>query len=406
MNRKYKKSQFNYEGNTQNGYVIYNTLYNSLTRLSEEEYQIYSLLYEDAKNEQVADQLASQGLWVPSEVDELEQYNLYTDYANKYISNRPHITITPTMECNARCFYCYEDGVRCGKMQKEQCQDIITFIKTLDCSNGVDLTWFGGEPLLNQEWMDVFSESLEKAGIEYSAFIITNGSKIDDSIIEKMASKWKIRDVQITLDGSFDEYASRKAFVDQDDNVYYKILKTIGKLAKNGIDVQVRMNIDGKNRDSILRAVKDIADLYCDNNRVKCYPAFLTGTSAPLSEKEKIVFIKTMIDASRGKFNVNDCLYRLPRTKACYYNQKNAFSIDVKGNIFVCEHMLGHEHQAIGNINSEVTIEEREQSGKRKECQRCVFLPKCQGGCVDTLKNGEVPCFTDKYIIKAYLDLL
>lgn len=406
MNRKYKKSQFNYESNNQGSYVIYNTLYNSLTRLSEEEYQIYLSLCEEKDNAQVVTQLLLQGLWVATEVDELEQYNLYTDYANKYITNKPHLTITPTMECNARCFYCYEDGVRCGKMHKEQCKDIIKFIKTLDCSNGIDLTWFGGEPLMNQEWMDYFSESMEDAGIEYSAFIITNGSKIDDAIIEKMAAKWRIQDVQITLDGSFDEYAYRKSYVDQDDNVYYKILQTIGKLAKNGISVQVRMNIDRKNRESILAAVADITELFIDNSRVKCYPAFLTGTSEPLSEKEKIEFIKTMIDVSQGKFNVNECLYRLPRTKACYYNQKNAFSIDVNGNVFVCEHMLGHEQQAIGNINSEITLDEREQSGKRKECQRCVFLPKCQGGCVDSLNHKEVPCFTDKYIIMAYLDLL
>ena len=166
------------------------------------------------------------------------------------------------------------------------------------------------------------------------------------------------------------------------------------------------MNIDRTNRESILAAVEDIAELFNDNSRVKCYPAFLTGTSNPLSENEKIDFIKNMVEVSRGTFNVNECLYRLPRTKACYYNQKNAISIDINGNVFVCEHMLGHEQQAIGNIKSEVILDEREQSGQRKECQRCVFLPKCQGGCIDSLKNGEVPCFTDKYIIKAYLDLL
>ena len=54
----------------------------------------------------------------------------------------------------------------------------------------------------------------------------TSPSKVkaqNDSVIEKMISKWKIQDVQITLDGSFDEYASRKSYVDQDNNVYYKI---------------------------------------------------------------------------------------------------------------------------------------------------------------------------------------
>lgn len=404
MKRKYKKSQFNYVSDSKNGHIIYNTLYNSLTRLSDEEYDVYLSEYDDGC--QVANQLYMQGLWVDASVDELEQYNLYTDYANRYVSNKPHVTITPTMECNARCFYCYEDGVRCGRMQQEDCKNIVRFLKTLDYSQGIDLTWFGGEPLMNQAWMDCFSESLEKAGIEFSALIITNGSKIDDAIIDKMINKWKIRDIQITLDGSYDEYFSRKEYVDQDDAIYYRILKTIGKLAGKGISVHVRMNIDRNNRESILNAVTDINELFKDDGRVKCYPAFLTGTNEPLTEKEKIDFIKKMLEISQGKFNVNEYLYRLPRTKACYYFQKNAYSIDVSGNVFICEHMLGHEQRSIGNIKTEIATIEREQSGKRKECQKCVFLPKCQGGCMDSLQHGESPCFTEKYIIKAYLDLL
>lgn len=406
MKQKYKKSQFNYISNSKNGHIIYNTLYNSLTRLSDEEYEVYLSLSEDDKNNQIVNQLCEQGLWVDVVVDELEQYNLYTDYVNRYVKNKTHLTITPTMECNARCFYCYENGVRCGSMHKEECADIIKFLKTLDCSQGIDLTWFGGEPLMNQEWMDCFSESLEEAGIPYSAFIITNGSRIDDSVVDKMINKWKIQNVQITLDGSFEEYAKRKSYVDQDNCIYYKILQVIEKLAGHGINVHVRLNIDRNNRESILNAVRDINELFRNNNRVKCYPAFLTGTSEPLTEQEKIDFIKDMIETDQGKFNVNECLYRLPRTNACYYNQTNAFSIDVNGDVFICEHMLGHEEKAIGNIKTEIIDIEREQSGKRKECQKCVFLPKCQGGCVDSLNHGDTPCFTDKYIIMAYLDLL
>lgn len=131
------------------------------------------------------------------------------------------------MECNARCFYCYEDGLRYGRMRQEDCENIVNFLKTLDCSQGIDLTWFGGEPLMNQEWMDCFSDSLEKTGIEFSAFIITNGSKIDDTTIDKMVNKWKIQAIQITLDGSYEKYFSRKDYVDQNDAVYYKILNVL-----------------------------------------------------------------------------------------------------------------------------------------------------------------------------------
>jgi len=404
MAKKYKKSRFNYVNPSRQGYLIYNTLYNSLTRLSEEEYESY--LSEGVSGGPCVGQLVAQGILVDNETDELEQYNLYTYYAAKYMRSKPHITVTPTMECNARCFYCYEEGVRCGKMQEKDCAAILDFLNTLDCSRGIDLTWFGGEPLLNQEWMDSFSESLSAVGIEFSALLITNGSKITDVTIDKMKNKWNVRDVQITLDGSYDEYTERKAYTDEDDTVYYKVLRSVGKMANAGITVQVRMNVDRNNRESILKAVEDIAELYKENNRVKCYPAFLTGSDSPLSEKEKIEFIKQMIETGNGKFNVNECLYRLPRTMACYYNQRDAYSIDVHGNVFICEHMLGHENQSIGNVKSKVPFVVRELSGKREECQKCVFLPKCRGGCADSLKQGEVPCFTDKYIIKAYLELL
>lgn len=351
-------------------------------------------------------QLVEQGILVHEDSNELEQYNLYTYYANKYVSGPPHLTITPTMECNARCFYCYENGVKCGRMNNEKCQDIINFLKTLDCSQGIELTWFGGEPLLNQEWMDYFSDCLEKAEIEYSAFMITNGSKIDDGVIEKMKNKWRIHDVQVTIDGCYEEYSIRKSYVDEDDIVYYKILKTIGKLADRGINVQIRMNVDKRNRASVLYAVEDIVDLYKEKRKVKCYPAFLSGVNNPLTEREKIEFVKQMIEVAQGKFDINECLYRLPRTKACYYNQKEAVSVDTNGNVYMCEHMLGHEEKSMGNICEKLELPERELSGRREECQNCVFLPKCQGGCWDLLQQGEEPCFTDKYIIMAYLEML
>lgn len=401
---RYNKSRFNYISNTKKGHVIYNTLYNSLTRLSDEEYSLY--LTERVENELILNQFISQGILVDSSVDELEQYNLYTQYATRYIKHKPHITVTPTMECNARCFYCYEDGVRCGKMDNTDCSYIIRFLKTLDCSNGIDVTWFGGEPLMNEEWIDYFSDSLMEAGIDFSAFIITNGSMITDNVIQKMQTKWKTNEIQITLDGCFEEYALRKNYIDCDGNIYYKILRIIGKLASAGINVQLRMNIDRNNMDSILQAVEDISQLYKDNSMVNCYPAFLVGAKEPLSDREKIEFIKKMIDVSAGKFNVNEYLYRPPRAMACYYNQTNAFSIDAKGYVFSCEHLLGHENQSLGNIKSNIKVNSREISGRRKECQGCVFLPKCQGGCTDALKNGDVPCFIDKYIIRAYLEML
>lgn len=401
-----KKSQFNYVCKNKSNYIVFNTMYNSLTRLSEEEYNCY--LSCDFNDKEKLKKFISQGIFVYKDINELEQYNLYIGYADGNLDGRPNITVTPTMECNARCFYCYEEGVRCGRMSETDAAKIVDFIKTLDYSKGINLTWFGGEPLMNPNWMDEFSECLRKAQIDFSAFIITNGSRIDDVTISKMVSDWNIKSVQITLDGSYEEYYRRKSYTDKKITVYYEILKNIKKLTDSDITVQIRMNIDKENMESIISAVEDLSELYKENLKVKCYPAFLQGSKTKISEREKVDFIKRMIDAGGRIINVNEYLYKLPKLSACYHNQSNAFSIDVNGDIFTCEHFLGRKHKAIGNINNIDNIRHitREVSADRDECQRCVFLPKCQGGCIDAYNNGENPCFIDKYIIKAYLEII
>lgn len=402
----YKKSRFNYVCAFPGGVLIYNTLYNSLTRLTAQEYEQY--LCRDSADEGTGLQFFRQGILVEEGTEELGAYGQYIRLAAEHLQMRPNITVTPTMECNAVCFYCYEAGVRSGRMRTKDAARIVRAIKTLDCSRGVDLTWFGGEPLMNQEWMDVLSDCLRAEQIEFCAFLISNGSKIDDAVIARMRTAWNVRSVQITLDGCFEEHARRKAYIDQDDTVYYRTLRQTAMLSKAGILVQLRMNTDRANAQSILDAVADIAQLFQKDERVSCYPAFLTGTSEPFSEREKIDFVKKMIAVGEGKVRVNEYLYKLPRTVACYYYQQNAFSIDAQGNVFCCEHMLGHADSSLGNVREDLDLSRlpREAAPEREACMGCVFLPKCLGGCADALSSGEEPCFIDRYIIQAYLELL
>lgn len=403
---EYKKSRFNYISRGKKGRLVYNTLYTSLSRLTEEEYHRYLAL--DFSSEEEAKEFAQQGIIVRKEIDELKMYNTYTALASRFTKFKPNITVTPTMECNARCFYCYEEGVRRGCMERDDAEKIVSFLKKMDLSEGINLTWFGGEPLLNQGWMDHFSECLKAENIAFSAFIISNGSKIDDEVILKMKNNWNIASIQISFDGECEEYAKRKNYIDQNENIYYQMLKKIQKLSKAGISVQIRLNIDRDNIGSILELVGDLQQIFYKNRNITYYPAFLTGNRDALTEREKIDIIKRILEIDQNKLPVNSYLYKLPKTSACYYNQRFSYSIDVNGDIFTCERMLGHHENACGNINDEITLnpECRERSGRRAECQKCVFLPKCQGGCHDALIHGDAPCFIDKYLIKAYLEIL
>jgi sulfatase maturation enzyme AslB (radical SAM superfamily) len=191
--------------------------------MSEEEYAQYKDLKFSTENLQ--SELEQQGFLVDENINEIGVFNAYSKLNSKRMNPMPSITVTPTMECNARCFYCYEEGVRQGRMKKESAENIVSFIKALDTSKGVFVTWFGGEPLMNQEWMDYFADMLRAEKINFSAFMISNGSKIDESVIKKMKENWNISSIQITFDGDCEEYVKRKNYLDQNESIFFQMIK-------------------------------------------------------------------------------------------------------------------------------------------------------------------------------------
>ena len=109
------------------------------------EYSRYNNLINN--NDEFSNLLVDNGLWVDSELDEKAKY---IACAEAYTLNMPRplsITITTTLKCNARCAYCYENGVKQIDIREDAELKIIDFIKKHNKSNEVHLIWFGGEPL-------------------------------------------------------------------------------------------------------------------------------------------------------------------------------------------------------------------------------------------------------------------
>lgn len=75
-------------------------------------------------------------------------------------------TILTTTDCNARCFYCYEQGLERVNMSRQTALDTAEFIKKT-AGKKIKLHWFGGEPLFNSSVIDIITDELKKSGIEY-----------------------------------------------------------------------------------------------------------------------------------------------------------------------------------------------------------------------------------------------
>ncbi len=88
----------------------------------------------------------------------------------------------------------------------------------------INITWFGGEPLMNFKEIERISSSLMNNGVMYAASIITNGTLFTKGMIEKL-DEYSIKSVQITLDGKQPQH-DKKRFFANGKGTYAKSSKT------------------------------------------------------------------------------------------------------------------------------------------------------------------------------------
>ena len=208
---------------------------NSIVYLEGQEKSILNRMGEDGLCESELKKLYflfDQGFIVKSTYDEVTKYSLYR--SGSMLSNQDvdSYMILPTLQCNARCFYCFENNDQKNNMSAETMQQVGKFIVNRSKGKKVVLRWFGGEPLLRSDVIDCISELLEGNGIDFSSIITTNGSLISDQIISKMNSTWHTKKVHLTLDGDEKEHNKRKNYRDSGINGYQLTIDNIDKLLK------------------------------------------------------------------------------------------------------------------------------------------------------------------------------
>ena len=142
-----KFSKFNYILQHQSKFYVYNSLTDALFLFNhpfdEEHLKLFS--------ETELQQLLQNGLLVTTLNEELLTNSLLKRNNTPYIINPPfkHFVLTPSLSCNARCAYCYEENVQPKSMSSETIAQTIKFIiNNTTPNNTVRISWFGGEPTL------------------------------------------------------------------------------------------------------------------------------------------------------------------------------------------------------------------------------------------------------------------
>lgn len=333
---------------------------------------------------------------VPEETDESQ---LYLQVKNIIVIKEElpkgitHYVILPTTTCNARCFYCFEQGMEYRKMSRETVEDVLRFIlehKPKEHKK-IHLHWFGGEPMCAADNIDRICDGLDEAGIEYTAEMTSNGSLFDEESVKKAAEKWKVGEIQITLDGLAEEYAKRKRYIGI-EKPFETVIRNIHLLTKAGIKVTIRLNVDEQNEEETYKVIAFLKEEFSEEEKEKMrvYAHSLFGqegegldacpagaASDELEEKVQEINNKLLREGLISKdlgemFSLKShyCMVTAPECNVL---------IDSTGNLFACDAMP--ENMRYGDVKTGIDPEKWRKVASicdiREECRECVFLPQC-----------------------------
>ena len=431
---EYKKSFFNVEiEELENGQkLIYNTYSGIFGIMDKKTQAIYNdienlnvLNIDDSEMIKNIDLMSKLGYIVNSRKDELATVKLERA-KYRHPQNSMILTVAPTMDCNMRCPYCFEDK-RNLVMSDEVQNQLVSFVKMhlvkYPTIKYLAVTWFGGEPLMQKEIIYNLSEQLidlcKEKEVEYSAIVITNGALLDTQTAERLASECKVSSVQITIDGMRESHNKRRILINGEDS-FGIITKNI-ESCKNILDIDVRVNVDKNNIDEVRTLAKYFFEErgWVNNPVIYLAPVEDYSQSCPTKNSsclEGEQFAEVNTEYVRTLYLVNrDFVSRqfFPKRKSVFCAGEGMLNyvIDPEGYISNCYVTIGVKENRTGHISQPFVVTPEYAkwmfSEIPKECEKCEYLPMCMGGCGlhRVLRGGSPKCFRTYYTYKDILKL-
>lgn len=384
-----KQSEFNIVKSSGDTTYVYNTYTGGVIALNKHYSSLLDNQSEWNQDEEFLNNMTKGGFIIEDSIDERDAIRRFSEMSRNDDS-RYSFTIAPTLACNFRCPYCYEEGHRYNTMDNECIAKTIEYINSKMEKSGaqsLNITWYGGEPLLVPHIIETITNGIKNDNIKYSAGIITNGYLLTEDVAKQLANLG-VAHAQITVDGPPDIHNARRA-TPNGKGSFEQILSNI-QTASEYLQIVIRVNIDKSNANRI-DEVFDHLDRFELKSKVRLYVAQVDNINGSCSDEVcladnefsefEVAFLKKHID--RGYTYAY-----LPAFNPviCGAVMKNAELIDPLGYLYKCWNDVGIIERSHGSIfetatNANIDKWQDYDFEFYEECRDCVFLPTCMGGC-------------------------
>ena len=337
------------------------------------------------------------------------------------------VTVLTTLQCNFACDYCFQGdhgdyNKTAAKMSLETSARVAQWIeRELDRLNPetLNVTFFGGEPLLNLPVMYDLAErawhASQARSTQLSINIITNGLLLTPEVVDRL-QPFGLNGVKITLDGDKDTH-NRMRPLRGGQGTFDRIIENIRRIAGR-CNISIGGNFDESSVDSYPALLDFLAaqDFAGSLKKVAFKPIIRART--PPAPKGMLPMVQLgangkplngtcMTSAGSGGSICDTCnfvdekvSFLREETKAhgfktidgvhmgpCEIHRAHAHTIGPDGSLYACPGFTGELSLSTGHIDDRQETA-RDHARRRfdalgawKDCGDCAFIPVCAGGC-------------------------
>lgn len=412
-----KPSIYNHVVNLNGHDILYNSFSNQFIPLTDE---IKAAIAGDESDSELAAALADQHIIVNDDVNEVEMVrNLFL--RRKNTTQVYDLTINTSLQCNLKCWYCYETHIPKSLMPLSLVERILKHLELKAATEPfklLRLTFFGGEPMMNYKavaaLLDGVKSQSERHDYKVVVTFVTNGTYLSEQYVELLRPFDTF--FQITIDGDQPTHDSIRTYKHptSDSGSYDKIIRGIRLFSEADARFRflIRINYDDRVLSNLYHLIADLDFL---DRRRAIISLQRIWQHKPTAQTQDMVIEGINLINSHG-FIVGS--YSLSaRYDGCYADNMNQAVINYDGSVFKCTARDFAKSKSMGRLNSLGFIEWDTEAVTARHnlsipdiCLKCSLLPSCPGICsqkrTEAKSQEELHCLYESGINRENIILI